>query len=265
MTGFLRVCVVLVMLACVATPRAFAQFSKAMVLLSGKVTDAESGEPLRAHVIFTEPNGTGGNKVTSNSQGAYQAVLKPGLAYNVRIVAPQRYVAVESIAFPASDKSSQPSHDFTVKPIHAGTVMFNDIAFDRGSVTPRSEAASAFAAIGKTMAGNNEIELSVEAFSDEQIDGSPVASDQGTQRADALKKLLIASGAAPNRVGTNAHNPVPPPPAQEEPAGKGKKKKKAPKKKPAPKKSARGKKNVAAPPAGAKATATITKVHSEDE
>lgn len=260
-----RIVLLAVILTCAALPPVYAQFSKATVLLSGRVTDAETGQPVRAHVIFSL-DGKDINKVLSNAEGKYQAVLHPATTYAVRIIASQRYVVNESVAFPASESSTQVSRDFSVRPIHAGTVMFSGDAFDRGSVSPRDAAASAIAAVGKAMAANNEIEVTLETFSDDAIDDAPVAADQGTQRADALTRILLANGAAANRIAVSAHNPPPAAPAaSEQTTGKGKKKKAAPKKKPAPKKPARGKKGVATSPAASKATITIKTVHSEDE
>jgi len=242
-----------------------AQFSKATFLLTGSVTDAESNEPVHARLSFIDPNGAEANKVMTNSQGKYTAVLKPGLSYSVKVKASQKYVGTESVSFPASESSQQSSHNFTVKPIHTGTVFLNEVAFDHASVSPRSSAATAATAAGKAIALNDEIEVTVETFSDDG-DGGTVPADQGTQRANALKQILLANGAPANRIVTNPHNPPPPPaPAAEEPAGKGKKKAKAVKKTKPAKKPVKGKKGAVVELPGSKASIIITKLHSEDD
>lgn len=258
-----RLAFVALLLLSVSLRPAVAQFSKATVLLIGKVTDTETGAALRAHISFIDPSGAEVNKATTNALGTYQAVLKPGTSCTAVVRSSKHYTVSEPLSFPASDKSQQATHDMSLKPIHAGEVMFSDLCFDRGSVVPRDGAASAVARVGQAMRQNEEIEVSVETFSDDVIDGAPVAADQGTQRSEALKKILLTNGAAPNRVATNAHNP--PPAAPEEPiTGKKKKKAKAAKKKPM-KKAARGKKGKAPEPQASKATITISTVHSDDE
>ncbi|HET7152168.1 MAG TPA: carboxypeptidase-like regulatory domain-containing protein [Candidatus Kapabacteria bacterium] len=245
----------------VAAHTSRAQFSKATVSLTGTVTSAESGAPLHVSISFIDPSGNEANKVRSNTAGTYYAVLKPGTQYTARITCSQFYQGNETVSIPATDSHQDITQNFTLQPIKAGTVMFDQDCFDQGSETPRSDAATALAVLGAKMKANDEMEVSVETFSDEPTENdAPAPADQGTKRADAIKAILVSNGAPANRVTENPHNP--PPAVQEDQSSS--KKKKAKKKKVVKKKSKKGKQAVVTPPA-AKATITITKVHSDDE
>jgi hypothetical protein len=255
----------------------YAQFNKTTVLMSGKVRDAESNQLIRARLQYYE-GATEANQVLSNTQAGYQAVLKPGTAYTVKLVSERYYTAVEPVSVAAVDKFTQCSQDFTMKPIHDGTVMYSGDVFEYGSVTARPEAATVIMNLGKRLKDNYEIEVRVDAGADKPYEGQAVPSDQGTQRVNAIKAMLIANGASRSRVQINATNPAVVAAAQAQAAPqvdkkkgkKGKKEvvkkeivKKEPKKKPAKK----GKKEVAAPsgPPSSAATITIIRVHSLDD
>ena len=261
-----RFALLLFTIACLITGQsARGQFSKATVLLTGSVTDAETHQPVRARLSFME-GGVEKNKVMSTSEGKYTAVLKPGIAYSVKIVASQKYQCTESVSFPTGESSQQSSRDFTVRPIHERTIMVDgNGCFLCGSVSPMQTYALEAATAGKIMAGNDEIEVTIETFSDDRVEGVPLPADQGTQRAEALKSILIANGAPKNRIILNPHNPPPPPAVKEEPVTKGKKKAKAIKKPKVAKKPVKGKKGAEAAPCWSKAQIKITKLHSEDE
>lgn len=261
-----RVALLLITISCLVTGQsARGQFSKATVLLTGSVTDAESHQPVHARLSFME-GAVEKNKVMTNSEGKYTAVLKPGISYSVKIVASQKYVSTESVSFPTGESSQQSSRDFTARPIHAGTIMVDgNGCFLCGSVSPTQTYAQEAVTAAKIMAGNDEIEVTIETFSDDRVDGVTLPADQGTQRAEALKAILIANGAPKNRIVLNPHNPPPPPVVKEEPVTKGKKKAKAIKKPKPVKKPVKGKKGAETAPCWSKAQIKITKLHSEDE
>lgn len=238
-----------------------AQFSKATILLSGTVTSADASAPLKAKIFFMDPSGKEANTATTNSTGKFQAVLKPGIQYTVHIVCSQYYTDNEPLHTPDVDSYQEQTQNFSLQPIKAGTSLFNQDCFDLGSVAPRSDAASAIAAIGAKMKQNDEMEISIETFSDPATEGdAPAPADQGTQRANALKAILVSNGAPTNRITENPHNP---PPAVQEEQTSSKKKKAKKKKAPPKKKSKKGKQ--AATPTAVKASIVITKVHSDDE
>jgi len=251
----------------VAIPASRAQFSKATILLSGTVTSAESSGPLKAKISFMDPSGKEANTAITNASGRFQAVLKPGMQYTVNIVCSQYYTDNESLHTPDVDSYQEQTQNFALQPIKAGSTLFDQDCFDQGSVTPRGDAASAIAAIGAKMKLNDEMEVSIETFSDPETDGDAAApADQGTQRANAIKTILLSNGAPANRITENPHNP--PPAVQEEETSSKKKKakkKKVVKKKIVKKKKYKKGKQVAEAPPAVKATITITKVHSEDE
>jgi len=238
-----------------------AQFSKATILLSGMVTSAETSSPLKAQVIFLDQSGAQANKAITNSSGKFQAVLKPGMNYTVHVLSSQYYADNEPLQTPNVDAYQEQTQNFALQPIKSGTVLFDQDCFDQGSISPRSDAAATLAALGAKMKLNDEMEVSIETFSDEPTDGdAPAPADQGTKRADAIKAILVSNGAPANRVTENPHNP--PPAVQEDQSSS--KKKKAKKKKVIVKKKSKKGKQASAPPE-AKAKVTITKVHSDDE
>ncbi|MFC2129859.1 hypothetical protein ACFLSQ_00335 [Bacteroidota bacterium] len=101
-----------------------------VVLIQGKVINNASGGTVSTTILFIDEKG---KKVTGKSNsidGTYQQVLNSGSTYCVLF---KGYLSVEGdlkIDIPLDSKYEELNRDFTVKPIAAGTELFNFKMFE---------------------------------------------------------------------------------------------------------------------------------------
>lgn len=95
----------------------FAQFSKAVAVVKGSVITESSGQPISVKVSVRAVGDTATEVTASRSNsetGQYLVVLKPGKKYWFHLESPDIIAKDTLVETPASDKTVQITHDFTV-------------------------------------------------------------------------------------------------------------------------------------------------------
>lgn len=126
--------IIIAFLVVVFVSSAFATASGGIpILIKGKVVDKYSGAPTALEMVFV---GEDGSKIKCNPNildGHYEQVLTSGQTYTVYFVHFDVAREVYSINIPDYDSYQEQYHDWQVKKLAVGNVIYNDNVFLMGT------------------------------------------------------------------------------------------------------------------------------------
>ena len=185
---------------------------EAVMLVTGKVLDARTNEPLQAKIIY-ESLVTGeelGVATTNPEDGTYTIVLPSGTSYGYLAEA-DNYVAVsENIDATETDTYTEVRRDLYMVPMEVGQVIkLNNIFFAQSKFYLRESSFSELNRLVKSMNKYPALEILVEGHTDNQGD-SKLNLELSLDRVKEVKKYLVRKGIDPNRIATKGHGDTKP-------------------------------------------------------
>lgn len=178
-----------------------------VVLVSGRVFNERTKEPISADVIFeTLPSGEEQGRAISNPvDGTYKIVLPRGSKYGFMASA-RGYVAVnENIDLTNIDRYEEIERDLYLVPIEVGaTVKLNNIFFERSKATLLEESFPELGRLLALMKENPQVEIELGGHTDNQ--GIARLNLQlSLERVEKVKDYLVQNGVEKRRLATKAY------------------------------------------------------------
>jgi outer membrane protein OmpA-like peptidoglycan-associated protein len=175
-----------------------------VLLVTGKVLDARTRQPLQAKIIY-ESLITGeelGVATTNPEDGTYTIVLPSGTSYGYLAEA-DGYVAIsENIDATETEKYTEVRRDLLMVPMEVGQkIKLNNIFFAQSKFYLRESSFSELNRLVKIMNEYPTLEILVEGHTDNQ-GNSKLNLDLSVDRVNEVKKYLARKGIDPNRIST---------------------------------------------------------------
>lgn len=175
-----------------------------VILVTGKVLDARTKQPLQAKIIYYSLV-TGeelGVATTNPEDGTYTIVLPSGTSYGYLAEA-DGYIAIsENIDATDITDYTEERRDLYMVPMEVGQkIKLNNIFFAQSKFYLRESSFSELNRLVRIMNDYPNLEILVEGHTDNQ--GNPKLNlDLSVDRVSEVKKYLERKGIEPNRVGT---------------------------------------------------------------
>src|SRR5688572_3540191 len=175
-----------------------------VILVTGRVLDAKTNEPLNAKIIY-ESLVTGeelGVAQTNPIDGSYTIVLPSGTSYGYMAEA-EGYIAInENIDATETTQYTEISRDLMLVPFEVGAkIKLNNIFFAQSKYYLRESSFSELNRLVKIMKDYPTVEIKLEGHTDNQ--GDPKLNMQlSVDRVEAVKKYLVGKGIEKKRIQT---------------------------------------------------------------
>jgi outer membrane protein OmpA-like peptidoglycan-associated protein len=175
-----------------------------VILVTGRVLDAKTGQPLNARIIY-ESLITGeelGVAQTNPEDGSYTIVLPSGTSYGYMAEA-DGYIAVdENIDATETTKYTEISRDLLLVPFEVGAkIKLNNIFFAQSKFYLRESSFSELNRLVKIMKDYPSVEIRLEGHTDNQ--GEPKLNMKlSVDRVNEVKKYLVEHGVEKKRITT---------------------------------------------------------------
>jgi outer membrane protein OmpA-like peptidoglycan-associated protein len=181
----------------------------AVVLLTGKVANAKTGEPLSAQVFYeTLPLGTAAGSADADPvTGEYKIVLPYNDTYGILAKAPGFLSISENIDLKQTGDYQEVKRDLLLVPIEVGqSIRLNNVFFEQGTANLLAGSFPELDRIAELMTDNPQMRIELEGHTD--IDG-PVALNLklAEDRVRVIKKYLSGRSVPPGRIKTTAIGP----------------------------------------------------------
>lgn len=206
---------------------ASAQVIGTVVTVRGVVIDEINRNPASVNLTFFDDQMKKVNSSRSNAKdGEYLVTgLKPGKKYTVQIEHPDFFKAEYIIKLPATDKYTEVSRDFLVKPLAMNTRMFMRLSpFEIKKSKIRVGATDLLDDFKRSLIMNPNVNIEIQCYPD--AEGDNVANEKLTsERCKTLQDYFIKGGVSAARIKIKASgsaDPVnaPPPPSKKLAKGK---------------------------------------------
>ncbi len=183
-----------------------------VVLVSGNVYNAKTKEPVSASLFYeTLPDGiNAGNALSSPDNGSYKIVLPYGKNYSFRATA-NRFISVsENLNLDSIAEYKEIKRDLYLVPIEVGqTVRLNNIFFDFGKATLRTESYPELDRVVKVLLENQTMEIEMSGHTDNVGSDEDNLSLSGN-RAKAVRDYIISKGIVEGRIIANGYGETKP-------------------------------------------------------
>ncbi|MGC4020592.1 MAG: OmpA family protein [Cyclobacteriaceae bacterium] len=186
---------------------------KSVTLVRGKVLNSKNNLPLAASIHFEnlETGAEVGEARSDPKTGAYQIVLPFGLNYGVRAQSTGFYSVNENLELKTSENYSEVSKDLVMVPIEVGeTVKLNNVFFNAGQPTLKSESFPELDRLVKILKENPNIFIQLEGHTD-NIGKPEILQKLSEDRVESVKQYLVNHGIDSKRItgqGFGATKPV---------------------------------------------------------
>ena len=212
---------------CLAGSVSQAQVISAVITVRGIVLDEVNRNPASVNLTFFDDQNKKVNSSRSNAKdGEYLVTgLKPGKKYTVQIEHPDFFKAEYSIKIPATDKYTEVSRDFLVKPLAKDIRMFLRISpFEVKKSKIRVGATDMLDEFRRILVMNPSVNIEIQSFPDTDLDKS-VNETLTAARCKTLQDFMVKGGVAAARIkvkpsGTTDPVNAPPPPSKKMAKGK---------------------------------------------
>jgi len=166
----------------------YSQFTQTVVSISGEVSNEIDNTPLKGWVIVTDSEGKIVTK--SRSNGKYFITgLKPGEVYNIEVDTKGFFKNNFELAVPNTDKYSELSRDFVMKPMEVGAkIPLSVIPFDIRHTKLRNGADIFLDDFVAIMRSNPRASFSIEVYPENPNNTNNL--DFTNKRAEELKAFF---------------------------------------------------------------------------
>jgi len=140
-----------------------------LALLKGKIYDAKTKQPIEATIELTNvKTGEKTSNFKSNSQsGSYMMSLPAGVNYGIYVSADGYLFHSENLDLPDASDYQEIERDIYLHKIEKGAkIVLNNIFFDYGKATLRSESFSELARVIKILNDNPTIKIEISGHTD---------------------------------------------------------------------------------------------------
>lgn len=180
-----------------------AQWVKAVVAITGNITDDISKNAVSASVVVYDNTGKKVNSGKSNSKdGGYYYItgLIPGNIYNFEIVAENYLKEWISMSIPNSDKYLELSRDFNLKPGSINSEIPLSVSpFEFNKSKLRFGSSVSLEKLAITMKNNPEVKFTILSYPDNNTN-QQYNKDLTKKRANALYDYFVVNGIDPTRM-----------------------------------------------------------------
>jgi len=183
-----------------------------VVLVSGNVYNAKTKEPISASLLYeTLPEGVNvGNALSSPENGSYKIVLPYGKNYSFRATANQFISVSENLNLDSVAEYKEIKRDLYLVPIEVGqTIRLNNIFFDFGKATLRSESFPELERVVKVMQENPTLEIEMSGHTDNvgsEADNLSLSSN----RAKSVMEYIVSKGIDSKRIASKGYGETKP-------------------------------------------------------
>jgi OmpA-OmpF porin, OOP family len=183
-----------------------------VILISGKVFNAKTKEPLGANIEY-ENLGDGKNAgvAISNPQtGEYKIVLPYGTNYGFLAYADKFLSVSENLDLSTTAEYKEITRDLYLVPFEIGeTIRLNNIFFDTGKDSLRVESYPELDRLAGIMGDNNKMQIELSGHTDNvgNADANLKLSDN---RAKAVTRYLVSKGIAAERINAKGYGETKP-------------------------------------------------------
>lgn len=193
-----------------------------LVLLQGRITNSETGEPLAAdiEVVDLKENTRVGKFANDAKTGEYVISLPGGRNYGT-IVTSNGYL-FESGNFDLTDTAryKEETKDVKLKPIKAGSdVVLKNIFFETASFTLKETSRNELDRIIKLMEQYPTMRIEINGHTD-NVGSDEYNNDLSLKRANSVKEYLTNRGIVKDRLVTNGYGKLKPIATNDTPEGR---------------------------------------------
>lgn len=173
-----------------------------VVLVSGSVKDAKTGEPVQAQIVYEIlPGGAQAGMARSEpKEGKYRIVLPYGKKYGFTAVADNYYAIHQNLDVSELTEYKEIEQDILLAPIEVGEVVrLNNIFFETGKSTLLDESFPELDRVVKLMTDNATMKIEISGHTDsvgEDADNLTLSQ----ARAQAVVDYLTSKGVKKNRL-----------------------------------------------------------------
>lgn len=195
-------------------------FAQSNVVVSGYITNEVNREAVNgAQVIIRSADGKTIAKSTTYTRegisGYYQAVVKAGQQYVVRIEKPSYFQTEYSFSTPLTEKYAEISRDYVIKPLEVNTkIPLLANVFDYKKSSLRVGYEEIINDVVKALTINPGVQIEIQAFPD-IADNKETNEKLTTERCKAVVSFLTANGIPASRISMkpsaeiDPENPIP--------------------------------------------------------
>jgi len=183
-----------------------------VVMVKGRVINANTNEPLAASVIF-KPRESGeekGSARTEPGSGQYKLVLPKGDSYYYQAKVDGYLSLVKSIDLSQASEYGEVEEDLYLVPLAAGQkIPLNNIFFVRSQAELMSQSHSELDQLVAILKEHPTLEIELGGHTD-NMGQSSLNYDLSLRRVDEVKRYLVAQGIDENRLHTRGYGDTQP-------------------------------------------------------
>lgn len=183
-----------------------------VVMVKGRVINANTNEPLAASVIF-KPSESGeekGSARTEPSSGHYKIVLPKGDSYSYQAKVEGYLSLVKSIDLSRASEYGEVEEDLYLVPLAAGQkIPLNNIFFVRSQAELLTESHTELDQLVAILKEHPTLEIELGGHTD-NMGQSSLNYDLSLQRVDEVKRYLVAHGIPEHRLQTKGYGDTQP-------------------------------------------------------
>lgn len=185
---------------------------KPVVLISGKVFNAKTKEPIGANIEYENlMDGMNAGVAVSNPQtGEYRIVLPYGKNYGFMASAEKFIPVSDNLDLTTVAEYKEITRDLYLVPLEVGaTIRLNNIFFDVGKATLRPESYPELDRLLGYMAQNGKMVIELSGHTD-NVGSDDANLTLSQERAKAVVDYLIAKGVEVNRISARGYGETKP-------------------------------------------------------
>lgn len=173
-----------------------------LVLITGKVYNAETKEPLGANIEYYDLNANKlvGQTISTSHDGVYRIILPKGKFYSFFASSEKFYSVSENMDLTKLDQYKEVQKDLYLSPIKEGkTIRLNNVFFDFNQATLRDESKAELDRLFDVLQNNKSIQMEISGHTD-NVGEKNYNQTLSENRAHAVVDYLVQKGIDKNRL-----------------------------------------------------------------
>jgi outer membrane protein OmpA-like peptidoglycan-associated protein len=178
--------------------------SDPFVVISGKVADKVSNEPLEAVITYTELNPANGAGVAgtakSNPDGSYSITVPYGKAYTLSAEKKDHMPQTEKVDFTSVAEYLEITKDLFLSPLEVGkTINLSNVFFERGKPSLLPESYHELDILVKLLKDNPTLKIELSGHTD-NVGDADKNLELSKERVEVIRKYLVEKGISQKRL-----------------------------------------------------------------